>query len=455
MEKVFFGIDIGGKSHSVHFIDEKKRPLCKDLVIDDDIVGYYQVIEAIRRLKEKHPGASFHGGAEATGIYWRNLFFFFQNELPDVTLSLINPLQTKRFKDLELDRVKTDATDARSIARYTATFEPEAAPSVPEHLADLQELCRYRKAKLKEQSKYTNLLHNYLKQAFPELCGRVKRKAGLRILALLSSFPTARDVREASASEIASIRYGKRNFKVGAETASEMKGLAESSVASRTGPGMGFAVRSVAANILRIRGELAALEEKIAELYSSCPATHLVTIPGIGPLSAAVIESEIKNISRFTTAKKLNGYIGAYPELRESGEFRLLKPRMTKCGNRYLNHAVYMCVLAAISPKAPDSTIKHMYWRQVAQGKERMVAIGSCMRKMNHIIFGILMSGKPFEASYEFPEDSFEIRFVDRETGCVVPEELAASCETAVAVRWKRAAAPKPKRRKKEVARPS
>lgn len=273
MEKVFFGIDIGGKSHSVHFIDEKKRPLCKDLVIDDDIVGYHQVIEAIRRLKEKHPGARFHGGAEATGIYWRNLFFFFQNELPDVTLSLINPLQTKRFKDLELDRVKTDATDARSIARYTATFEPEAAPSVPEHLADLQELCRYRKAKLKEQSKYTNLLHNYLKQAFPELCGRVKRKAGLRILALLSSFPTARDVREANASEIASIRYGKRNFKVGAETASEMKGLAESSVASRTGPGMGFAVRSVAANILRIRGELAALEEKIAELYSSCPAT--------------------------------------------------------------------------------------------------------------------------------------------------------------------------------------
>ena len=128
---------------------------------------------------------------------------------------------------------------------------------------------------------------------------------------------------------------------------------------------------------------------------------------------------------------------------------------MTKCGNRYLNHAVYMCVLAAISPKAPDSPVKHMYWRQVAQGKERMVALGSCMRKMNHIIFGILMSGKPFEASYEFPEDSFEVRFVDRETGCVVPEELAASCETVVAVRWKRAAAPKPKRRKKEVARPS
>jgi len=142
VEKVFFGIDIGGKSHNVHFIDEKKRPLCKDLVIDDDIVGYHQVIEAIRRLKEKHPGASFHGGAEATGIYWRNLFFFFQNELPDVPLSLINPLQTKKFKDLELDRVKTDATDARSIARYTATFEPEAAPSVPEYLADLHSFFR-------------------------------------------------------------------------------------------------------------------------------------------------------------------------------------------------------------------------------------------------------------------------------------------------------------------------
>lgn len=455
MKKVFFGIDIGGKSHSVHFIDEKKRPLCRDLVISDDIDGYQELTGVIKALREKYPEASFHGGAEATGIYWRNLFYFFQNALPEVKLSLINPLQTKRFKDLELDRVKTDATDARSIARYTATFEPEAAPSVPEHLADLQELTRYRKAKLKEQSNYTNLLHNYLKQSFPELAGRVKRKAGLRMLAVLSRFPTARDVREAVASEIASIPYGKRNFKVGMETASEMKDLAENSVASRTGPGMGFAVRSVAANILRIRGEFAALEEKIAELYSSCPATQLITIPGVGPLSAAVIESEIKNISRFPTAKKLNGYIGAYPELKESGEFKLLKPTMTKCGNRYLNHTVYMCVLASISPKAPDSTVKHMYWRQVAQGKERMVAIGSCMRKMNHIIFGILMSGKPFDPAYEFPEGSFEVRFVDRETGCVLPEEQAVSCKTVIPVRWKRATAPTPERRKEEVMRPS
>ncbi len=58
--------------------------------------------------------------------------------------------------------------------------------------------------------------------------------------------------------------------------------------------------------------------------------------------------------------------------------------------------AVYMCVLSAVSPKAADNPIKHMCWRRVAQGKERMVAIGSCMRKMNHIIFGILMSGKLF-----------------------------------------------------------
>ena len=238
MESIYFGIDIGGKSHRIHFIDEGKRPVAGDLVISDEIDGYSELIRVIKRLQEKHPKATFHGGAEATGIYWRNLFFFFQNALPDVKLSLINPLQVKRFKDLELDRVKTDSTDARTIARFTATFNPEPAPRIPEHLTDLQELTRYRKAKRKEHSRYQNMLHNYLKQAFPELTGRVKRNSGLRILAVLSRFPTARHVREANVEEIASLTYGRCSYKVGRKTAQELKALSERSAASRTGPGV-------------------------------------------------------------------------------------------------------------------------------------------------------------------------------------------------------------------------
>ncbi|MDY6796876.1 MAG: hypothetical protein SWK76_16580 [Actinomycetota bacterium] len=128
---------------------------------------------------------------------------------------------------------------------------------------------------------------------------------------------------------------------------------------------------------------------------------------------------------------------------------------MTKKGNRYLNQTIYMCVLAQVSPNAPDNPIKHHYWRKIAQGKERMVAIGSCMGKLVGLIYGILTSGKPFDPEYGFGDGNFDVRFVDRNTGCVVPEEEAVSSDDVVAVRWKRATAPRSDRPQKEVMRPS
>lgn len=455
MEGIYFGIDIGGYSHRVHFSDQEMRPVCSDLTIADDLEGYQELAWHLAKLKEKYPEAIIHGGAEATGIYWRNLFSFINREAPWVKLSLLNPLQVRRFKDLKLERVKTDSTDARIIARYVATIKPEPQDPVPEHLADLQELCRYRKGMAREHTRYANQLHKYLKLAFPELCGKIKTGSGLRYLAVLARFPTAADIAGARVDRIASIRFGKRNWKVGDAFAREIKAMAKRSAASRTGPGIGFVLVSVAANVLRIRGEMEALEEKIAELYSECPDTPLTTIPGVALLSAAIIESEIKNIARFRTAKKLNGYIGAYPELHESGKFKLSSPKMTKKGNRYLNQTVYMCVLAQVSPHAPDNPIKHHYWRKVAQGEERMVAIGSCMGKLVGLIYGILASGKPFDPDYGFGSGDFDVRFVDRNTGCVVPEEEAVSSNDVVAIRWKRATAPRSDRPQKEVVRPS
>jgi hypothetical protein len=93
-------------------------------------------------LAQKYPQASFHGGSEDTGIYWRNIFSFFRRRLPWAKLSLINPLQTRRFKELELARVKTDATDARASGR---SIRGKKAPYVTygyskDHRSDLKQL---------------------------------------------------------------------------------------------------------------------------------------------------------------------------------------------------------------------------------------------------------------------------------------------------------------------------
>jgi hypothetical protein len=118
---------------------------------------------------------------------------------------------------------------------------------------------------------------------------------------------------------------------------------------------------------------------------------------------------------------------------------------MTRKGNRYLNQAVYLSVLAAISPRSPDNAIKHFYCSKVAKGKDRMVALGPSMRKLTHIIYGVLMSGKRYDPAYEYPEEGFEIRFVDREKGCLVAEKDLSSLKKVMPIRYKRATAPRPR----------
>jgi len=121
-------------------------------------------------------------------------------------------------------------------------------------------------------------------------------------------------------------------------------------------------------------------------------------VDGIGEFSAAIITTEIMDIDRFPTATKLNGYVGAYPELKSSGKSSDTKPEMTEKGNSYLRHAIFMCTLSAVQE---NRVIRNHYQKQLKRGKEEMVAIGSCMRKMVHLIYGILKSGEPFDPYYQ------------------------------------------------------
>ena len=51
---------------------------------------------------------------EATGHYWQNLFAFLVAE--GFAIALLNPLRTRRFSEVDLERTKNDAIDAVGIA---------------------------------------------------------------------------------------------------------------------------------------------------------------------------------------------------------------------------------------------------------------------------------------------------------------------------------------------------
>lgn len=87
---------------------------------------------------------------EATGPYHGTFEQALRDHLP---LVKVNPLQARRFAQASGTRAKTDAVDARMLARMGAAFKFEPDP----HLPDLKELQIARTALIKDQTRLKNL----------------------------------------------------------------------------------------------------------------------------------------------------------------------------------------------------------------------------------------------------------------------------------------------------------
>ena len=67
-------------------------------------------------------------------------------------------------------------------------------------------------------------------------------------------------------------------------------------------------------------GEVAGLERGIARQAIDSPEIRrLVTIPGVNLISAATLMAVIGDVERFPSARKLVGYLGLDPQVRQSG----------------------------------------------------------------------------------------------------------------------------------------
>jgi len=123
----------------------------------------------------------------------------------------------------------------------------------------------------------------------------------------------------------------------------------------------------------------------------------LITITGIGKLTAAKILGEVRDIREFESARQLAAYGGLTPENKRSGTSVNKKPRLSKQGNSNLRKALYM---PAISAKNHNPIVAAFCKRLSAAGLCSMAVIGAAMRKLLHIIFGVLKHGRPFDPKY-------------------------------------------------------
>jgi hypothetical protein len=97
-----------------------------------------------------------------------------------------------------------------------------------------------------------------------------------------------------------------------------------------------------------ISKHLEALEAEMRQVVNlSREGQILTSIPGIGPLQAAILIALIGNIANFERPAQLKSYCGWVPAVAQSGT-TLDQVRLSSGGARLLKHAIYLAVWKAI-----------------------------------------------------------------------------------------------------------
>jgi len=144
------------------------------------------------------------------------------------------------------------------------------------------------------------------------------------------------------------------------------------------------------------------LECQIAEVNRALKASGaehpyvplLLTVPGIGWVLAFTIASEIGDINRFASAKKLCGYTGLCPRVNQSGEKDRRGP-LTKQGPKYLRWAMLESTTHALRHPAYAERYQRNKKRLGKQRGARVAQI-DIARKLTEAIWHMLTNNQPF-----------------------------------------------------------
>jgi len=138
-----------------------------------------------------------------------------------------------------------------------------------------------------------------------------------------------------------------------------------------------------------------ACEAELRALGADHPSIPLLlTVPGVGWVLAYTIASEIGDIGRFASAKKLTGYTGLCPLVRQSGN-RDVRGPLAKNGPKYLRWAL----IEAATHAARDAHYRERYERTKQRlGRQRgpKVARVDIARQLAEAIWHVLTKNEPF-----------------------------------------------------------
>ena len=358
-------------------------------VIPNNMDGFKQLLQTIRDCTKRSDKIKV--GLEATGHYSYNILGFLLDN--DLAVYVMNPLHTNLYrKSLSLRKTKTDRVDARTIATMLLSdVDLKSYTDTAYHNEELKSLTRYRFDKVRERAKLKQSVSRLVTILFPELEKLVPSLHIASVYALLSEYPGAKQISEIHLTKLTNLLVTASKGRYGKDKAIQIRDAARTSIGSVM-PAKSLELKHTIKLIRELTSEIDEIEVSIQKIMDELNPP-ILSIPGVGIQSAAMILAEIGDFSNFESPDKVLAYAGCSPSTYQSGKLTNCYAHMEKRGSRYLRYALY------------NATKYVCYWNPVfaeylakkrAEGKHYNVALSHATKKLVRLIYALQKSGKAY-----------------------------------------------------------
>ena len=387
MSMYFIGIDISKYKHDCCIISAADQKVVSKVTIKNNKAGFNELLTIIHSLANS---ADIRIGFESTAHYALNLELFLENSL--LTFMEVNPVLISEYKKSKtLRRTKTDSVDCESIARWLMTVEYKPHSKGFYHAYSLKSLTRLRDKLIRQRSFNLVKITNVLDHTFPEFKPFFNERLSKTALYLLENYGSAEKMARMNSASYEKLRSVSRG-KFSPQQFLRLKELAVNTV------GVNNSIFDVELNSLlslykSLVKEIDTIEKEINKLIEEVHP-HYMSVPGIGPLSAAVIYSEYGDISNFTNPGQMLAFAGIEPGINESGT-ESHGGKMVKRGSSQLRYTLINCCLPLIRF---DMTFATYYAKKRGEGKPHRVAITHVAKKLIRVIYALESQDIDFNA---------------------------------------------------------
>lgn len=402
------GVDIAKNVHWAGIILPSGREIKKSFSFHNNRKGFESLVKEVKNVLTMMNLKNVIIGMEPTGHYWKAFAKYLQG-IDWIKVVTVNPKKVKDAKELDDNcQTKNDKKDCITIAKLIKDaryFEPYLPEGV---WAELRNLSNTRAELVRKRNAVKNRIIATMDEYFPEYTSSIKIFSRTSE-EILKKCPFPEDIKSLGKEELlehiketVKRGYSKKQVEAIYELAKDSIGMTEGTTGAK------FQLEMYIEEAKLLKRQIEKAEEKLeTQLKETGYYESIISIQGIGIVSAAMLIGEIGDIKRFDSYEQIRRYAGLNLVENSSGKHQG-RTTISKRGRGLLRSILYRIAFTMIATNAEMKGLyKYLTTRKENQLKKKQ-AIVAIIGKILQIIYAIVTKEQEYQATRVFTQERIE-----------------------------------------------